>query len=538
MLHVRGGKMPEMQRACLVLGAGLTLALGFGCDARRVESPLPTTHFSLVAVPASNQTGTAAVNPATTSLGSAGANTGTGDTTPGALPRPEPGAVAAAGGGTGTGGTGSIAAGVTVPAGDGPRLNWVADPGERDDRPPPEPTQPPGCSPCADGPRTGTVLAAEDPHGPLAGVQVTAGTVTTTSAADGTFTLPPPSGSAEIVSLALAGRPASAVAGWRDGALTCHLAPAEVAPPGSDGTGGVVFFLATGRVVAGTPPVPVAGAAVLAGAPGGAQAPAVTTGPDGRFTLRVLGAPSGVATAAVVWAVTRDGVGEATQLGMLGPVDLAIQPREYDEDSIPLPPPPPQDVGDVVLAPRAADVTLANGILLPFDGAAHWGVDVVGPGGVSFAYAQRFRGQSSVPAFAPPGATLMAHAALTSYDGHSSSEWMQIVAPGDAVTPALLSAPVPSQALTVAPGAAWLFRPVAQADTYRVELLQDGASVWEAFSPLPRITLPPGVPTTAHRARIVATTEGGIFSVASLGAPRRLRVLPALARYSAWDGAL
>ena len=88
----------------------------------------------------------------------------------------------------------------------------------------------------------------------------------------------------------------------------------------------------------------------------------------------------------------------------------------------------------------------------------------------------------------------------------------------------------------MAPGQAWAWRPVAGAAGYRVALRgPDQLQPWEAFTALPRLTLPAGVPASPARVRLLATTEGGLFALAGVGRPRALRLFAAPARWSTWE---
>ena len=75
----------------------------------------------------------------------------------------------------------------------------------------------------------------------------------------------------------------------------------------------------------------------------------------------------------------------------------------------------------------------------------------------------------------------------------------------------------------------FLARPVDD----RVTITGAGPPRWEAYSPLPRLTLADEVPAAPARARIITASEGGLFQVAGL---RALRLFSPPARYAFWEG--
>ena len=157
-----------------------------------------------------------------------------------------------------------------------------------------------------------------------------------------------------------------------------------------------------------------------------------------------------------------------------------------------------------------------------------------GPGGVALTLARRRADQAEAPAFAAAGVALVARASAAGHDGATSSHWRAAAAAGDVLAPTFLRPPVPEAALTVAAGEAWRWRPIDGVGGYRVEVRGAGATQpWEAFTALPRLTLPAGVPAGPASVRIVATTEGGLFDLAAL---RALRLFAAPTRYAVWEG--
>ena len=105
--------------------------------------------------------------------------------------------------------------------------------------------------------------------------------------------------------------------------------------------------------------------------------------------------------------------------------------------------------------------------------------------------------------------------------------------------PLLPAPPVPDAALSVAPGSAWRWRPIPEVDGYRVQIERvGGEGAFEAFTHLPRLTLPAEVPAGPARLRIVASREGGLRSVANVGrsAPRALRLFGTPTMYATWQG--
>jgi len=445
----------------------------------------------------------APVDPTDPTSGTPGPSPGSGaSAVPSAGPSPRPGS-----GGSGGGGS---PADPTPPPTDAPPPPTI----------PPAPAQPPDCTICPSGARSGVVVAAEAPHAPLAGVTVRAGATTVVTGPDGTFALPAPADAAELVTFAAPERATSAVAGFRDGTLTSHLEKASVAIVGGTG-GGTSFYTVSGRVVApaGGGVAPAAGIdLVVTGADGVSSSPA-TTGVDGRFTLRVFGAAAGVATPAVVWAFRLEDEGDATAIG------LASTPLT-----------PGADLGDIQVAAPSGELALAAPVSWPFFGPRGWDLVAVAPSGASFTLARRPEGATTAPTFTLPGTTLEVRAWARTEDGSAAAYWQQAVG-GAPLAPVLPAPPEPDGALALAPGAAWRWRPVPEVDGYRVRIERIGAeTTWEAFTHLPRLTLPADVLTGPAKLRIVAAQEGGLRQVASLTAPRALRLFGSPSTYSVWQG--
>jgi hypothetical protein len=363
-------------------------------------------------------------------------------------------------------------------------------------------------------------VAAEPPHAPLAGVTVRAGATTVVTGPDGTFSLPAPADDGELVTFAAPERASSAVAGFRDGTLTSHLEKASVAIVGGTG-GGTSFYTVSGRVVA-----PAAGGVapaagidlVVTGADEVSSSPA-TTGADGRFSLRVFGAAAGAATPAVVWAFRLEDEGDAKAIG------LASMPLS-----------PGADLGDIQIAAPSGEIALAAPVSWPFYGPRGWDVVAVTPSGASFTLARRADAATTAPAFALPGTTLEVRAWAPTEDGWGSAYWRQAVGAAP-LAPILPAPPVPDGVLALVPGAAWRWRPIPEVDGYRVRIERVGAeTTWEAFTHLPRLTLPADVPTGPAKLRIVAAREGGLRQVASVPAPRALRLFGSPSAYAVWQG--
>ncbi|MDB5100829.1 MAG: hypothetical protein JWM80_5250 [Cyanobacteria bacterium RYN_339] len=465
------------------------------------------THFVLEALPAATRAATPG------SVGSLPNRNSEAGGTAETLPLP-PLPQAPAGGGTG-GNTSGNSLALLAPEPD-------LDAGDQNHPPPPTPTpppQPPGCGrTCPDGARAGTVVDTEAPFDPLAGVVVTAGATMVVSDANGRFDLPPPSTSAEVVSLARTRHTTSVVAGWYTGPLTCHLAPDVGAVSTDSTTGGPLFFTVTGRVVAAdNPGVGVANVQLAAGAPGGVFALQTVTDGQGRFSLDVHGASAAGVTGATVWAFESGAAGRVARLG-------AITDAPLDDG---------QDLGDIPLVPAAAPVTLTADLASPFPADCRWEVTAQGPGGVTLTLGQFREDEHQALIFPLAGVSYALHASAVAYDGQGQSHFQVPVTPGKQVSPTFMFPPKPTGPVVLAPGALWTWWPEPSVDGYRVMITGTGPR-WEAFTPLPRLALPAGLPTGPARVRIIAAMEGGLH-VASV---RALRLFAQPDRYAFWEGPL
>jgi hypothetical protein len=193
------------------------------------------------------------------------------------------------------------------------------------------------------------------------------------------------------------------------------------------------------------------------------------------------------------------------------------------------------DVGDIALESPTTPVDLTTDLVAPFQAVSQWSITAKSPGGASLTLGDYRANEHEADVYTIPGVSYELHASATTIDGAGQSHVLQAVAPGDRVTPEFLFPPVPTRRLTLAAGAAWQWWPEPNVDGYRVEITGSSLPKWEAYTPVPRLKLPVGLPMSPARARIIAASEGGISRVAGL---RALRVFAPPTRYAFWEGPL
>jgi hypothetical protein len=369
---------------------------------------------------------------------------------------------------------------------------------------------PGGEPPAPDAPRYGWVrLAVPGAEGPpIAGAQVTAhggdgAPLTVVTDADGAFALPTEAGTE--LSLVAPGHTPCVLVGWTSGPLTLHLAhPYQPAAP----VGAMVPVRGTVKRADG---LPAAGVLVSGGDGAHTSFGPFTTDAQGRFSGMASSttgpAPADMAVFALSVAAKGAVTGFAYQSGAAvgegaAPITLTLQAPS----------------GRVAIAPPASAGRLTGAL------------SAVAENG----QAVTLRSWTGETAMAPgqyfdvPGVRLEASVALSTDDGRRQTEWRQAVTGPGTLNVSFLPFPEPpalpdgfSPALTRLSWAA-----VAGATGYRVTLRQAGAPapLWEGYTPIPAIRLHALPAEAPEELEITAFAGVGWREIASVEAPRRLRL--------------
>lgn len=359
------------------------------------------------------------------------------------------------------------------------------------------------------GPRHLQVV--DDRGQPVPGARVRSGQGLWEADAQGLLSLPPPQEVEESLWVEAPGRLPSFLNGWLSGPLALTLLPAE--PPVALGAGQTTFEL-QGRVL-GTDGQPQAGATVVAANAAGAEGGPAVTDEAGRFRLRVRSPLGAGGMQLVLWAHLSREAGRAEALA-----------HARWEGVV-----PEQVLPDLRLAGPQGTVRLAAPLAPPFAAEASWRLWAEDPTGPAIAFASPGLGRQEALAFWPPGCTVRFEAQAQGQG--TVSVWRAALSSGPGpVVVAFLRPPEPQGPLPWVPGAEWAWRPIPEAQAYRLSWAGgEGASAW------PRWRLPEGLGPEPAALRILATTEGPLRDLAAAG-PRGLRRFEEPERWAAWWGAL
>jgi hypothetical protein len=185
----------------------------------------------------------------------------------------------------------------------------------------------------------------------------------------------------------------------------------------------------------------------------------------------------------------------------------------------------------VAIQEPSATVQLADRLDPPFEAFARWTLSAQGPGGASLTIARSRVGRLDAPTFPIAGVGYVAEGEAEGTDGHSTSHWRLPVAPGDTIDPAFIRPPVPTVPLVWASGARWAWRASLPSGGYRLEWEGHDGGRYEAYSTLPRLELPAGLPAGPGRVRLIA--EGSPLREVAQARALRLFVQPS--RHAVWQ---